>query len=156
MQEAVVFAPEKNELYTASRGQGAYLNDKRLRVSKRQNLEESLIATGFPVADQSITDLYLIILKKVIANTAGARREGAAALDLCAVAAGLYEGFFEFNLKPWDIAAGALIVYEAGGLVTDIEGENSWLKTGNIVAGNPKAVGALLRFIRDAKSNIET
>ena len=153
MQEAVIYSPEKNDLYTATRGQGAYLNDRRLRVSKRQNLEESLIATGFPVVDHSIVDLYLMVLKKVMAHTAGARREGAASLDLCAVASGLYEGFFEFNLKPWDIAAGALIVSEAGGLVTDMEGENTWLDTGNIVAGNPKAVAALLRFIKDARNS---
>lgn len=153
LQEAVIYSPEKNDLYTATRGQGAYLNGRRLRVSKRQNLEESLIATGFPVVDHSIVDLYLMVLKKVMAHTAGARREGAASLDLCAVASGLYEGFFEFNLKPWDIAAGALIVSEAGGLVTDMEGENTWLDTGNIVAGNPKAVAALLRFIKDARNS---
>ena len=107
----------------------------------------SLIATGFPVVDQSIMDTYLSILKDVLSKTAGARREGSAALDLCNVASGRVDGFFEFNLKPWDIAGGALIVQEAGGIVTDMQGEQSWLNTGNIVAANPKILAQLLSII---------
>ncbi|MBQ9259050.1 MAG: inositol monophosphatase [Neisseriaceae bacterium] len=145
--EGVVFAPERNDLYVASKGSGATLNDKRIRVSKRLNLNEFLIGTGFPVVDQSMIDDYLSILKQVIADTAGARREGSAALDLCSVAAGRFDGFFEYNLKAWDIAAGAFIVKEAGGLVTDFDGENGWLDSGNIVAGNEKALAYLLRTI---------
>lgn len=147
LQEALVYAPERNDLYTASRGQGALLNDRRIRVSARNDLNSCLIGTGFPVVEQSMLDTYLAILKDFIGKTAGARREGAAALDLCAVASGRLDGFFEFNLKPWDIAAGALIVQEAGGIVTDMQGNESWLATGNIVAGNPKVLAQMLKII---------
>lgn len=147
IQDAVIFAPETNALYTASRGKGAYLNEKRIRVSNRINLNECLIATGFPVVDQSMVDTYFAILKDVIAKTAGARREGSAALDLCHVACGRMDAFFEFNLKPWDIAAGSLMVQEAGGIVTDFHGENSWLETGNILAANPKLLAQMLQIM---------
>ncbi|MDF7676025.1 inositol monophosphatase family protein [Neisseriaceae bacterium ESL0693] len=147
LTEALVFAPEQNDLYTASRGQGALLNDKRIRVSSRIEMSRSLIATGFPVVDQSMMDTYLAILKDVLAKTAGARREGAASLDLCHVASGRADGYFEFNLKPWDIAAGALIVQEAGGIVTDMQGEQEWLQSGDIVAANPKILAQLLQII---------
>lgn len=147
LKEALVYAPERNDLYTASRGQGALLNDRRIRVSNRIELNQCVIGTGFPVVDQSMLDRYLAILKMVIQKTAGARREGAASLDLCTLAAGRVDGFFEFNLKPWDIAAGALIVQEAGGIVTDFEGEQTWLDTGNIVAGNPKVLAQLLKIV---------
>lgn len=147
VEEALVFAPERNELFTASKGKGALLNDRRIRVSKRKDMNECLIGTGFPVVDQSMMDQYLAILKDFLAKTAGARREGSAALDLCNVAAGRLDGFFEFNLKPWDIAAGSLIVQEAGGIVTDFEGEQTWLKTGNIVAAPPKVLAQMLQVI---------
>ncbi len=148
LKEALVYAPERNDLYVASRGQGALLNDRRIRVSSRIDLNQCLIGTGFPVVDQSVADTYLAVLKDVIAKTAGARREGAASLDLCALAAGRFDGFFEFNLKPWDIAAGALIVQEAGGIVTDMHGQDDWLQNGNIVAANPKILAQLLPLIR--------
>ncbi len=151
LSDALVFSPERNDLYTASRGNGAYLNDKRIRVSKRLNLNEFLIGTGFPVVNQSMVDEYFAILKNVIADTAGARREGSAALDLCNVACGRFDGFFEYNLKAWDIAAGALMVKEAGGLVTDFDGEGDWLNSGNIVAGNDKALAYLLRTISQCR-----
>ncbi|MCP2041705.1 myo-inositol-1(or 4)-monophosphatase [Neisseria sp. HSC-16F19] len=147
LTEALVFAPEHNDLYTASRGQGALLNDKRIRVSSRIELPRCLIATGFPVVDQSMMDRYLAILKDMLAKTAGARREGSAALDLCNVACGRVDGFFEFNLKPWDIAAGALIAKEAGAIVTDMRGENDWLASGDIVAANPKVLAQMLQII---------
>ncbi|MDO5357527.1 MAG: inositol monophosphatase family protein [Conchiformibius sp.] len=147
LQEALVYAPERNDLYTASRGQGARLNDRRLRVSNRIELNYCLMGTGFPVVDQSMLDTYLAILKDILTQTAGARREGAASLDLCNLAAGRIDGFFEFNLKPWDIAAGALIVQEAGGIVTDMQGDESWLDTGNIVAANPKVLAQMLQII---------
>lgn len=147
LSAALVFAPERNDLYTAERGSGAMLNDRRIRVSNRSRINEFLIATGFPVVNQDISDTYFAILKDVIAQTAGARREGSAALDLCNLAAGRFDGFFEFNLKAWDIAAGALIVQEAGGLVTDFHGENNWLQSGNICAGNAKTLAWLLRTI---------
>ncbi|MDO5686710.1 MAG: inositol monophosphatase family protein [Neisseria sp.] len=147
LTEALVFAPERNDLYLASRGEGATLNERRIRVSKRERLNEALIATGFPVVDHSVSDVYFAILQDMLTQTAGARREGSAALDLCNLAAGRFDGFFEFNLKPWDMAAGALIVQEAGGLVTDFQGEGNWLESGNICAGNAKMLAHLLRII---------
>ena len=145
LQEALVYAPERNDVYMASRGKGALLNDRRIRVSNRIELNRCLIGTGFPVVDQSMMDKYLAILKDFLAKTAGGRREGAASLDLCAVAAGRLDGFFEFNLKPWDIAAGALIVQEAGGIVTDMSGDEGWLESGDIVAANPKVLAQMLK-----------
>ena len=147
LQEALVYAPERNDCYMASRGQGALRNDRRIRVSNRIELNHCLIGTGFPVVDQSMMDTYLAILKDFLAKTAGGRREGAAALDLCALACGRLDGFFEFNLKPWDIAAGALIVQEAGGIVTDMQGNESWLESGDVVAANPKVLAQMLQII---------
>ena len=146
LQEALVYAPERNDCYMASRGQGALRNDRRIRVSNRIELNRCLIGTGFPVVDQSMMDTYLAILKDFLAKTAGGRREGAAALDLCALACGRLDGFFEFNLKPWDIAAGALIVQEAGGIVTDMQGNESWLESGDVVAANPKVLAQMLQI----------
>ena len=147
LQEALVYAPERNDCYMASRGQGALRNDRRIRVSNRIELNRCLIGTGFPVVDQSMMDTYLAILKDFLAKTAGGRREGAAALDLCALACGRLDGFFEFNLKPWDIAAGALIVQEAGGIVTDMQCNESWLESGDVVAANPKVLAQMLQII---------
>ncbi len=147
LQEALVYAPERNDCYMASRGQGALRNDRRIRVSNRIELNRCLIGTGFPVVDQSMMDTYLAILKDFLAKTAGGRREGAAALDLCALACGRLDGFFEFNLKPWDIAAGALIVQEAGGIVTDMLGNEGWLENGDVVAANPKVLAQMLQII---------
>ncbi len=147
LAEALVFAPERNELFMASRGKGALLNDRRIRVSKRIELNECLIGTGFPVVDQSMMDQYLAILRTFLERTAGGRREGAASLDLCNLASGRLDGFFEFNLKPWDVAAGALIVQEAGGIVTDMQGNDTWLETGDIVAANPKILAQMLQII---------
>ncbi|MBP6562739.1 MAG: inositol monophosphatase [Neisseriaceae bacterium] len=145
--EAVVFAPEHNALFTASRGQGALLNDRRIRVPNRIELHECLISTGFPVADQSMMDTYLAILKDVLTKTAGGRREGAASLDLCNMAAGRVDGFFEYNVKPWDLAAGSLLIQEAGGIVTDFNGDDGWMESGDIVAANPKVLAQLLQII---------
>ena len=147
IQQGVIYDPNRNDLFTASRGVGSFLNDRRIRVSKRINMNECLISTGFPVVDQSMLDTHLDILKDVLKKTAGARREGSAALDLCNVACGRVDGFFEFNLKPWDIAAGSLIVQEAGGMVTDFQGEQTWFESGDIVAAPPKVLGQLLPII---------
>lgn len=147
--DALVYDVERDNIYTASRGKGAYMNgSRRFRVASRIELNECLIATGFPVVDQSMMDTYLSILKDILAKTAGGRREGAASLDLCSVATGKVDGFFEFNLKPWDIAAGSLIVQEAGGIVTDFKGNDGWMETGNIVAANPKVLAQLLPIIQ--------
>lgn len=149
LQEALVYAPERNDLYTASRGQGALLNDRRIRVSARTEMNRCVIGTGCPVADRSsVLETYLALLKGFICKTAGIRQEGAAALDLCTLAAGRTDGFFDFRLNPQDIAAGALIVQEAGGIVTDMHGEQGWLQSGDMVAAPPKVLAQMLTLIR--------
>ena len=145
--QAVIYDPWRNDLFTASRGRGAYLNDQRIRVSKRANLAASLIGTGFPFRQLEHLDTYLAILRDVMTGAAGVRRAGSAALDLAYVAAGRLDGFWEFGLSPWDMAAGALLITEAGGLVGDLAGENRYLETGNIVAGTPKVFVELLQVI---------
>ncbi len=147
LTQAVIYDPVHNDLFTATKGRGAFLNDKRIRVTNRSKLQDSLISTGFPFKDFSYLDTYLEIFKDMAKKTSGLRRPGSAALDLAYVAAGYADGFFEINLSPWDIAAGALLVQEAGGIVGDFEGNESWLRTGNIVAGNPKVFGQMLQVI---------
>jgi myo-inositol-1(or 4)-monophosphatase len=145
--QAVIFDPSRNDLFTATRGRGAYLNDQRLRVSKRAHLAPSLLGTGFPFRQFEHVDVYLAILRGMMRDSAGVRRAGSAALDLAYVAAGRLDGFWEFGLSPWDMAAGALMITEAGGLVSDLAGEDRYLETGNIVAGTPKVFVELLRAI---------
>ncbi len=145
--QAVVFDPTCNELFTASKGGGAFLNERRLRVSKRTKLHEALIGTGFPYRAFEHIDAYLGMLRELLQTTAGVRRPGAAALDLAYVAAGRYDGFWEIGLSPWDMAAGSLLITEAGGLVGDLSGEANYLRTGNIVAGTPKVFAQLLQVI---------
>ena len=147
MTQAVVYDPNRNELFTATRGGGAFLNDKRIRVSKRIRLDEALIGTGFPYRMFDHVDAYLAIFRDVAQKTAGMRRPGAAALDLAWVACGRMDGFWELGLSPWDMAAGTLLITEAGGLVGDLSGEANYMKTGNIVGGNPKVFGQLLQII---------
>ena len=147
LTQAVVYDPSRNELYSATRGGGAFLNDRRLRVSKRTKLRESLIGTGFPYREFTHIDAYLGIFRELIQSSAGLRRPGSASLDLAYVAAGRYDAFFEIGLKPWDIAAGALLVTEAGGLAGDLEGENRFLESGHILAANPKVFAQLVRAI---------
>ncbi len=144
----IVFDPNRNDLYKAELGKGAYLNDKRIRVSKVGQIKEALIATGFPTYDMSIIDKYLIIFKEMLINSAGHRRCGSAALDLAFVAAGCLDGFWEFNLKPWDFAAGFLLVKEAGGLVTDFQNKQDFWVNGNILAGTPKILPQMLKIIQ--------
>jgi myo-inositol-1(or 4)-monophosphatase len=145
--QAVVYDPSRNDLFTATRGRGAFLNDQRIRVSKRTHLRSSLIGTGFPFRQLEHVDAYLAILHDMMMGAAGVRRAGSAALDLAYVAAGRLDGFWEFGLSPWDIAAGALLITEAGGLVGDLIGENNYMKTGNVVAGTPKVFVELLKAI---------
>ena len=147
LTQAVVYDPSKNELFTASRGRGAFLNDKRLRVTKRVQLAESLIGTGFPYTRFEHMDAYMAIFRELMQKTAGLRRPGSAALDLAWVAAGRYDGFFETGLKPWDIAAGCLLITEAGGMISDLHGSDSFLKTGHFCAGNPDIHAQLLKVI---------
>ncbi|MDO9051029.1 MAG: inositol monophosphatase family protein [Methylotenera sp.] len=147
LTQAVIYDPVRNDLFTATKGRGAFLNDKRIRVTSRSKLQDSLIATGFPFRDFTHLDTYLDMLKDMIKKTVGIRRPGSAALDLAYVAAGWTDGFFEINLSAWDIAAGGLLVQEAGGIVGDFEGNESWLKTGNIVAGNPKIFAQMVQVL---------
>lgn len=147
LQHAVIYDPNRNELFTASKGAGAYLNERRIRVSKRVKLNEVLIGTGFPFRYFEHVDAYLGIFRDMMHKTAGVRRPGAAALDLAWVAAGRIDGFWELGLSPWDMAGGALLITEAGGLVGDLSGEQNYLETGNIVGGNPKVFSQLLQII---------
>ena len=145
--QAVVYDPSRNELFTATRGRGAFLNDKRLRVTKRLHLADSLIGTGFPYTRFEHLDAYISIFKDLMQKTAGLRRPGSAAIDLAWMAAGRYDGFFETGLKPWDIAAGCLLITEAGGMVSDLSGNDTYLGTGHICAGNPEIHPQLLQVI---------
>lgn len=148
LEQAVVYDPTRNELFTASKGRGAFLNDRRIRVSKRTRLNEALIGTGFPYREFDHVDAYLAMFKDLTQKSAGIRRPGAAALDLAYVACGRLDGFWEIGLQPWDMAAGVLMIQEAGGLVSDLAGEGTFLDTGNIVAGTPKVFGQLLQVIQ--------
>ena len=147
IQQAVVYDPTRNDLYYASKGRGAFLNDKRLRVSKRTRLADSLIGTGFPFRKGDNFKRYLQMFEVMMQSCAGLRRPGSAALDLCFVAAGYTDGFFETGLSPWDIAAGALLVTEAGGLVGNFTGESDYLYQREVVAGNPKVYGQLVQLL---------
>lgn len=147
LTQAVIYDPNRNDLFTATKGRGAFLNDRRIRVTNRAKLQESIIGTGFPFRDFTHLDTYLGMFKDMVKKTSGIRRPGAAALDLAYVAAGWYDGFWEIGLSKWDIAAGALLVQEAGGIVGDFEGNESWIDTGNIVAANPKVFSQILQTI---------
>ncbi len=147
VQQAVVYDPTRNDLFYASRGRGAFLNDKRLRVSKRTRLSEALVGTGFPFRRGDSFQRYVKMFETVMQACAGIRRPGAAALDLCYVAAGWYDGFFETGLNPWDMAAGSLIITEAGGLVGNFTGEADYLYQRELVAGNPKVYGQLVQLL---------
>jgi myo-inositol-1(or 4)-monophosphatase len=147
LTQAVIYDPSRNELFTATRGAGAFLNDRRIRVSKKTKLIEALIGTGFPFRDFTFMDAYLAMFKELMQKTSGLRRPGSASLDLAYVACGRFDGFWEAGLKPWDIAAGCLLIQEAGGIVTDFTGEDQFLETGNVVAGSPKIFSQLLQTI---------
>jgi myo-inositol-1(or 4)-monophosphatase len=147
VQQGVVYDPARNDLFFASRGRGAFLNDRRLRVSKRTALGDALIGTGFPFRRGDNFDRYMQMMQSVMQRCAGVRRPGAAALDLCYVAAGWYDGFFETGLNPWDVAAGSLIVTEAGGLIGNFTGDPDFLHKREIVAGNPKIYGHLVHLL---------
>jgi myo-inositol-1(or 4)-monophosphatase len=148
LDQAVVYDPTRNELFTASKGSGAFLNDRRIRVSKRVKLAESLIGTGFPYRDFTHLDAYTGMFRELVQKSSGLRRPGSAATDLAWVAAGRTDGFFEIGLSPWDIAAGCLLIKEAGGLVSDFTGEDGYLKSGHVVAGNPKVFAQLLQTLQ--------
>jgi myo-inositol-1(or 4)-monophosphatase len=150
--QALVYDPSRDELFTASKGGGAFLNNRRIRVSKRTRVEESLIGTGFPFRQIDNLDQYLAMLRAVMLKAAGVRRPGAAALDLAYVACGRFDAFFEAGLAPWDVAAGSLLISEAGGLVGNFEADGDYLFSEEIVAGTPKVFVAMLSLLRRARS----
>ena len=144
---AVVYDPLKEELFTAVRGRGAQFNGKRIRVSNSKGLEHSLLATGFPFRNEQKLDEYMSIFGKLFPHCSDMRRAGSAALDLAYVAAGRIDGFWEFDLKEWDTAAGVLLVTEAGGMISDLKGNPNYLDSDSILAANPKAFKAMLKII---------
>jgi myo-inositol-1(or 4)-monophosphatase len=144
LEQAVIYDPTRNDLFCATRGRGAYLNDRRIRVAKRTTLRDSLISTGFPFRPGDAFQTYLQVFAEVLPRCAGVRRPGSAALDLAYVAAGFSDGFFEMGLSPWDVAAGALLVTEAGGLVGNFTGEADFLEQRECLAANPKIYGQLV------------
>lgn len=135
---AVVYDPIRQDLFTATKGQGAYLNSRRIRVSQTKKLEDALLGTGFPFRDKQHIKPYLNTFQNIFPRVSGIRRAGAAALDLAYVAAGKLDGFWEASLKPWDMAAGVLLIKEAGGIVSDFHNEGNFIDSGNIIAGNPR------------------
>jgi myo-inositol-1(or 4)-monophosphatase len=143
-----VYDPFKNELFTASKGRGAFLNDRRIRATRATQLGDALVATGFPFKELARLDRYMAQLRAVMESAAGVRRAGSAALDLAYVAAGRVDAFWEMGLSPWDIAAGALLVQEAGGLVTGLAGKDDYLETGDVIAAAPKIMEPLLEALR--------
>ncbi|MFN7835036.1 MAG: inositol monophosphatase family protein [Burkholderiaceae bacterium] len=149
LSQAVIFDPVRNDLFTASRGEGAFLNNRRIRVSKRTKLRECLIGISYPakpdVSMQTIAAEFVTITRA----TAGIRRTGSAVLDLAYIASGRLDGYLSFGLKPWDLAAGALLVQEAGGLVTDFTGESDYLEAGDLVAANAKILPLLLGVVNE-------
>ena len=153
--QAVVYDPVRNDLFTATRGRGAFLNDRRIRVSRRQHLKECLIGTGFPFRDFTRLDLYLQMMRAMTLEAAGIRRPGAAALDLAYVAAGYYDGFWEVGLNPWDVAAGSLLIVEAGGLVGDLEGEGTFLYGGQVIAANPRIFAQMVKLLSPYRGDLK-
>lgn len=148
LEQAVIYDPLRDELYTASRGEGALLNGRRIRVSGLMNLDEALLGTGFPFRMRNHLDTYLDTFKALYPLISDVRRAGSAALDLAYVAAGRLDGFWEIGLKKWDMAAGALLIREAGGIVTDFGGGSDYLNTGNLVAGSPKVLHGIVQAIQ--------
>jgi len=153
LEVGVIYDPVSQELFTAIRGDGAKLNDKKIRVTNHKGLNNALLGTGFPYYDQSYIDTYLETMKALMQKTAGIRRPGSAALDLAWLAAGRIDGFWEFNLKAWDIAAGALIVREAGGIVSDFQNKDGYLQSGDIIAAAPKVFPEMLKIIQEKVNN---
>lgn len=150
IEHGVIFDPLRHECFVASRGRGARLNDRRIRVSKQTLLSASLVGTGYPFRDMSITQRYLPTFEALLGKCAGIRRAGSAALDLAYLASGRLDGFWEFGLRPWDVAAGSLIVTEAGGLISDMQGGEEFLKSGDVVAGTPKVFKSLIQTLSPA------
>ncbi|MCK4710044.1 MAG: inositol monophosphatase, partial [Gammaproteobacteria bacterium] len=148
LEQAVIYDPMKQELFSASRGDGAMLNNRRIRVTKQLNIKGALLGTGFPFRNKQHFPAFQSMFADFFGQAADVRRAGSAALDLAYVAAGRLDAFWEIGLQPWDMAAGALIIREAGGLVGDFRGQDNYLETGNIVASNPKIFAYLTRKLQ--------
>ena len=147
IEQAVVYDPSRNDLFCATKGRGAYLNDRRLRVAKRTQLRDCLVSTGFPFRPGDNFKNYMAMLTEVMPRVSGVRRPGAAALDLAYLAAGFTDGFFETGLQPWDVAAGSLLVTEAGGLIGNFTGEADFLEQKECLAANPRVYGQLVGML---------
>ena len=147
LNQALVYDTLRNEMFTASKGGGAFLNERRIRVTKCLGLDDALLGTGFPFRNFEHLNAYMATFKDLTQRSQGIRRTGSAALDLAYVASGRLDGFWEFGLAPWDMAAGCLLITEAGGLVGDLSGGDDYLKTKNLVAGTPKVFAQLLQVI---------
>jgi len=156
LDHAVVYDPLREELFTATRGESAKLNDRRIRVSRCNDLGDALLGMESPCQNPEQIDSYLSICKAFIATSVGVRQSGSAALDLASVAAGRLDGFGGFGLKSWDMAAGALLIQEAGGIVNDLCGVDDYLKSGNIIAGNLKIHDAMAQVIRPYERSFST
>ena len=148
LAHGVVYDPNRNELFTASKGRGAFLNDRRIRVSKCTRLGDALVGTGFPFKEIDNIERYSGQLRQLMQKSAGVRRAGAAALDLAYVACGRLDAFWEMGLSPWDMAAGALLIQEAGGLVGDLHGDDGYMQSGEIACATPKIFPTLLEALR--------
>jgi len=148
LEHAVVFDPLRDEIFSATRGQGAQLNDRKIRVTNRKTLSGALLGTGIPFREDQDLNAYLPTLKTLIQGTAGVRRAGSAALDLAYVASGRLDGFWEYGLREWDMAAGCLLIQEAGGILSDTDGSENYLSSGNIVTGNVKIHQEMLARIK--------
>ena len=149
LEHGVIYAPCTQDLYTASRGSGAQLNNRKIRVSGAKDMDSALIGTGVPIRAKNL-DAYLPMLRSVVETTAGVRRAGSASLDLAYVAAGRLDAFWELGLKPWDIAAGLVLVQEAGGIISEIYGAPDPLQTGHVLAATPKLHGFLAEALGKA------
>ena len=147
IEQAVVYDPSRNDLFTATKGRGAYVNDRRIRVSKRTRIQESLMSTGFPYRPGDDMRAHLNMLGDVMQRTTGIRQPGAAALDLAYVAAGYTDGFFHTGLNIWDVAAGSLLVSEAGGLVGNFTGEADFMEQRECMAANPRIYGQMVQIL---------
>lgn len=155
LQVGVVYDPSRDELYSATKGGGAHLNSRRIRVSETRRLADAMLATGFPYAEMKYLDPWLGSFKALVPHVAGVRRAGSAALDLAQVAAGRFDGFWEFGLNIWDIAAGVLLIQEAGGFCSDMRGEQRMLETGHIIGGNPKLFVKIQTLVKEHAKGLD-
>ncbi|MEE9446761.1 MAG: inositol monophosphatase family protein [Arenicellales bacterium] len=151
----IVYDPSRDELFSASKGKGAHLNNKRIRVSPTSHFSDALLATGFPYNDMNYLEPWMASFKSLVPHVAGVRRAGSAALDLAQVACGRFDGFWEFGLKSWDIAAGIILIQEAGGFSCDMKGDQRMLDTGHIIAGNAKLFKRLQTLVKEHAKGLE-